>query len=193
MNYLLALIGPRVGLEKSPDTVFTDEAIDACVNAYPHARFLHLTRHPVTTQRSMHAAWERPALRGRELVVTAAAAWYLGHSRIIKTLARLRHEQWMRVRAEDVLTDPRGWLPRILEWLRLPADGPIIERMLRTEEWRFAGTGPDGDLYGGDPGFFRSPAIRAIADPGPVRFDPEWGLRETTCRRMAALAQYLGY
>jgi hypothetical protein len=58
LDHLLAGVAPREGLEKSPDTVDKDAALERCLRAYPQARFLHLTRHPETTQRSMRKHWQ---------------------------------------------------------------------------------------------------------------------------------------
>ncbi|MGI5233694.1 sulfotransferase family protein [Actinoallomurus sp. CA-142502] len=195
MDHLIDLARPRVSLEKSPDTSSDDAILARCMAAYPRARFLHLVRHPVTTQRSLHEHW-RPAGRFRSekaLIAEAAAFWYLSHQRIMAALASLPSEQWMRVRAEDLLTEPRVWLPRILAWLRLDGDPHIVDRMLLTENWRFAGTGRSDDLLGGDPKFLRSPALRPIPAPGPVVFDPSWGLHDEMCDRMTDLARSLGY
>jgi hypothetical protein len=194
MDYLLDLVSPRIGIEKSPDTVGSDDSIDACLRAYPLARYLHLTRHPVSTQRSMHAHWRNmPRPDDRTLVAEAASWWYKGHSRVIRTLALLPDGQWMRVRAEDLLSEPQVHLPRVLDWLRLPCDDQIIARMLRPQDWRFAGTGPTGNLFGGDPRFMRSPELRPVHEPGPVTFDPAWGLPQEMQARMKTLAGYLGY
>ncbi len=196
MNHLLDLVQPRIGLEKSPETIATDESLTACLTAYPAARYIHLTRHPVTTQRSMqetHQATLRQPLPPRQLAATCASAWYLGHARVMRSLARLPGQQWMHVRAEDLLSHPRRWLPSILEWLELDSGADIITAMLATEKWRFSGTGPSSRLFGGDPKFIRSPALRPVTAPGPVHFDPRWELHPEMCRRMTELANDLGY
>jgi hypothetical protein len=194
MDYLLDLVSPRIGIEQSPDTVSSDDRIDACLSAYPHARYLHLTRHPVSTQRSIQERWRK--LPGRDdcmLIAEAASWWYLSHSRVVRTLARLPESQWMRLRAEDLLRQPQVYLPKVLGWLGLPCDDQIIARMVRTQDWRFAGTGPTGDLFGGDPQFMLSPELHPIEEPGPVSFPASWGLPAVMQARMKKLASYLGY
>jgi hypothetical protein len=193
MDHLLTLSYPRIGLEKSPETVASRQAFDACLTSYPQARYIHLTRHPVSTQRSMHRHWLRRYPNEKTRVARAASAWYLGHSRIVRRLAGLPDWQQIRVRAEDVLREPFVWLPKLLDWLGLYSDDDLVSRMTHTESWQFASNGPSGDLYGGDPGFMRSPALRAIPDPGPVAFDRSWGLPDEMCGRMATLARQLGY
>jgi hypothetical protein len=193
LDHVLEGVRPLVGLEKSPDTAGTDQSLAACLAAYPRARYIHLVRHPVSTQRSMHKHWGDFYNSRREVVATSATAWYLGHRRIDRALATLPPEQWIRLRAEDLLREPTAVLPGVLDWLSLSTAPEIVARMTRTEHWTFAGVGSGSDLYGGDPSFLQSPALRPVARPGPVRFDPEWGLPEEMCRPMARLAEALGY
>ncbi len=194
MDYLLELVYPQVGVEKSPETVMTGTALDSCLDSYPDARYIHLTRHPVTTMRSAidHL---RPWLNQSEkaLVVGAASSWYLSHLRIVSKLAGLPASQWTRIRAEDLLREPAAQLPPLLSWLGLPADDAVIARMLHTENWRFAGTGPSGRLLGGDPKFMTSPALRPVPEPAEIAFDDSWGLLPEMRDRMIILASALGY
>jgi Sulfotransferase family len=193
MDHLLDIVAPRTGIEKSPDTASTDEALDACVSAYPNARFLHLTRHPVTTQQSMFEQariWDGDGL-GK--IDRAGLAWYQSHSRIAEKLALLPARQWLRVRAEDLLRSPDSTLRRVCDWLELPCDDSIVARMRHPENWCFAGNGPDGNLLGGDYKFMTDPALRQVPEPGPVVFDPAWGLRPELLGQMTRLARLLGY
>lgn len=194
MDYLLDLAAPQVGLEKSPETVLTNEALDACIESFPDARYIHLTRHPVTTMRSTiehNRHWTCDT--NRVLITVAASSWYLGHLRTVRRLTQLPGRQWIRVRAEDLLRNPDAHLPPLLEWLGLPADARIVAQMMHTENWRFAGTGPSGKLFGGDPKFFRMPVLRPVTEPGTIAFDPSWELPEKTRNGITALASHLGY
>lgn len=198
MDHLLDLISPRIGLEKSPDTVGSDQRLAACLEAYPDARFLHLTRHPVSTQRSMHLHWahlyEADRSGGAQrLIAAAASSWYLAHRRIVRALSQLPPGQWIRVRAEDLVSTPGRQLPRILSWLDLPWDDQMIKRMQRTQDWRFAGTGTKGNLFGGDPTFMRAPALNLAIEPPPEQLDPPWHMPTEMRRRIDALAHHLGY
>jgi hypothetical protein len=196
MNHLLELVHPCIGVEKSPETTRSDQNLEACFAAYPDARYLHLTRHPVDTQRSMRSHWGRqhnPRLTEKHVAAMAASTWYMSHNRVITALSQLPERQWIRVRAEDLLRQPHIWIPRILTWMELPCDEKIVSGMLHTELWPFANIGPSGGLYGGDPKFMRSPALRRISEPGPVTFDPSLGMPGEMCRRMELLASYLGY
>jgi hypothetical protein len=193
MDYLLARVYPRIGLEKSPETVITDEALDACIARFPRCRFIHLTRHPATTIRSMVEYWSVFDIDDKSRLAWAVSAWYQGHSRIMRKLSPLPGDRWLRIRAEDVVGDPVTWLPYILDWLGLCHDREIVAGMTRTQNWRFAGTGQSGKLFGGDAKFMYSPALRKIPAPSAAAFDPSWELPDEMVRRMTSLANSLGY
>jgi hypothetical protein len=190
MKYLLDAIDPLIGLETT-----TEEALRRCTTGFPDARFIHLTRHPVTTQRSMREHWRfRYQNRRNEFWSAAcASAWYLHHRYIMRELSTLPAEQWIRVRAEDLLREPEKSVPPIYDWLGLDYDDEIIANLAHTERWRFAGTGESGKLRGGDPKFMLDPRLRPVAEPGPVEFPAEWNLLEEMCHRMTELAAELGY
>ena len=193
MDYLLGLISPRTGVEKSPVSAHTDTALDACVAAYPDARFLHLTRHPVTTQRSIYEQARIWDGENSGKIDRAARIWYETHARIARKLASLPSRRWLRVRAEDLLRDPDRTLRRVCAWLDLPCDDGILARMRHPENWCFASNGPDGNLLGGDYKFMDDPALREIPEPGPVVFDPAWEMDPALAGQVTELARLLGY
>lgn len=194
MDYLMAAVAPRVPLEKSPETVSSDATLAACLASYPRARFIHLTRHPVSSQASMHRHWAQYGLDVSQAVLVAqsASAWYLSHLRISRLLSTLPGEQWIRVRAEDLVNEPAVHLPRILRWLGLACTPEIISGMCQTQDWIYARHAHRG-LAGGDPNFMKSPALRGVTLPEGITFDPSWGLPAEACRRMASLGEFLGY
>jgi hypothetical protein len=195
LDHVLELAAPQLGLEKSPDTVRTEASLARCLRRYPDARFVHLTRHPITAQRSLqeHLDLISPAKSRLHLNVSAATIWYLSHVRIIRALRALPRHQWLRVRGEDLLAEPLKQLPPMLDWLGLPHDERTVTGMLRTERWAFAGSGPVLRLFGGDHKFMQRPALRAPEPDPPNAFDPDWGLPAEMCDRMTALARSLGY
>lgn len=195
MDCLLRKIRPRTGIEKSPDTVATDSALRRCLGSYPGARYLHLTRHPVTTQRSLQQNLRAKGTiqSDAQLAAKAASIWFQGHSRTRAALACLPSRQWRRVRAEDLLGNPAEHLPLVYDWLGLPHDEETIDRALATGGWTFANKGTSGTLYGGDHKFFSSPALRPVTSPSSLAFEPSWGLPAEICGRMQSLARELGY
>jgi hypothetical protein len=194
LDYLRRRVPARLAVEKSPDTAGSDTALQRCLASYPDASYLHLVRHPADTQRSMQRHW-RILLPDSEraLVANAATSWYRTHRRVIRALDGLPAGQWLRVRAEDVLLEPRTWLPRLADWAGLSMSPDILTAMLATEKWRFAGGGPTGKLGGGDPVFMSGPALKAISPPGPLAFDPAWRLPPQMGELMIDLARFLGY
>jgi hypothetical protein len=194
LDHLLESVRPRIGLEKSPDTVENDEALSRSLRAYPGARLLHLTRHPSTSIDSMVRHWSRKSGADMSNLPRACAGvWTTEHGRILRLTADRGPGLYRRVRAEDLLGDPAAELTRILGWLGLDAAPETVADMQRTERWRFAGHGPERGLYGGDTGFLGSPQLRRVADPGPVRFDPGWSLTTPMRARVRSLAGALGY
>jgi hypothetical protein len=196
MSYLLRLARPRVVIEKSPDVAYSNASLRRCVIYFPKARYLHLTRHPIGTVRSMSSAMAlrrgnralEPSPEPKSFIVT----WYSCHLRIVKTLENIPAERRMRVRAEDLLGDPETSLRNILSWLRIDSSDAVIARMMQTEKWAFA-HGRPGAALGGDWKFYADPALRSAEPPGPRLVDPEWGIPSGMHRKVIALARYLGY
>jgi hypothetical protein len=194
MNHLLRLVHPKTGLEKSPDTVRSDQALNTCLQAYPQSIYLHLTRHPVSTVQSMQKHWARffPQVPKQTRTGICLMSWYTCHLRIVKALAGLPGSQWMRIRAEDLLNAPRIWLPRVLDRLSLGHDNSTIEQMMHTDQWSFAQYNP-GARGGGDYSFLQNPALRAVAAPAAELDSPSWEITAAARRRITVLARYLGY
>jgi hypothetical protein len=197
MAHLLRLIYPKIGVEKSPATVASAQALARCMRAFPNARYLHLTRHPVTTQRSMTQLYSQylfPAsMPHGERVRMCVLAWHTGHLRIARALQAVPQPRWLRVRAEDLIGDPRTWLPRILAWLDLRHDDAIIDRMLDTHRWEFAYWHGHIGFGGADPHFLAAPALRPAPPPEPDLIDPTWQISDDIAAKVIALARYLGY
>jgi hypothetical protein len=197
MDYLLTMVYPSIAVEKSPATVESAQALARCLRAYPNARYLHLTRHPVSTQRSMLKLYNQYLFPGQmpqaERVRRCVQAWYSCHLRIVQALRALPQPQWLRIRAEDLVGEPRTWLPRVLDWLGLTCDDAIIAGMLETQRWEFAGWDGHIGFGGADPQFLAAPELRPVPSPGPDVIDPTWELADDIRVKIITLARYLGY
>jgi len=195
MDHVLEQVAPFVAVENSPDTVLAHDNLSRCMQKYPKARYIHITRHPVTAQRSIerHVGLLNPKISDVDRTVRAASVWYLAHSRIVRSLRPLPPDRWMRISGEDLLADPKAWLARILHWLKLPADPDVLGKMLCTERWVFAGTGEEGNLFGGDYGFMRSPKFRPKLEVTDGLIDPNGVLLAEMRELMGQLAHGLGY
>jgi hypothetical protein len=197
MDHVLQLVHPQTAVEKSPSTVGSARALARCMRAYPNARYLHLTRHPVSSVQSMNAHWSGrllPAEIPQEQRLRGCLHyWYSSHLRITQALRDVPQHRWRRLRAEDVIGNPSAWLPHVLDWLALESDETIIDRMLHTQKWEFAAWDTQAGFGGTDPKFSRDPQLRAAPPPEPDVIDPSWEISGEIRVRICALAHYIGY
>jgi hypothetical protein len=196
LDVLLARLAPRIAVEKSPDHVLNSAMLRRIKLAYPRARYLHLTRHPVTTQASMMKHWIRtlPTESLNNEPMNGIAAWLDAHLRILRFTARLPADHVMRMRAEDVLNDPAVHLRRIARWLGVCDDKAAIEAMRHPEASPFARENLASGVHGGhDPNFLRDPIPRRVALPLTVEQPPGWQGEAPLWQATVALAHRLGY
>jgi hypothetical protein len=196
MDELLASAAPREAVEKSPENVISDGALQRLSTAYPLARFLHLTRHPVTTQASIarHRDWMSFPRRDDDFA-NDIAAWLDVHLRILDLTTGLPEERILRVRAEDVLNHQATKLGEIAAWLGIRADGDAIEAMRHPERSPFARPGPAGSGFTGgqDPAFYVDPVPHEVELPSAI--EPPAGGRPglRLWRAAVDLAHHFGY
>jgi hypothetical protein len=87
--------------------------------------------------------------------------WHDMQQHIMAFLAEVPAENHLRLRGEDVLSNPQSELAVICRWLGID-DGPeSIEAMLHPEDSPYAHLGPVGAHLGNDINFLRDPAFRA--------------------------------
>ena len=195
-DHLLSVVAPKIGVEKTPDNSNTDENLSRLATAYPRARYLHLTRHPLTTQLSMYEAWSKlpywsvpPELFHQFCM----AAWLFHHERILRFTATMTPAQTMRVRAEDILNHPRREMAAICRWLGIDAGPQAVTAMCHPERSPFASLGPQDARYGNDPKFLRSPRIRRVGIPSSLDMPDDWVVDPWLLTASVELAQRLGY
>jgi hypothetical protein len=193
---LMSRLEPRVAVEKSPENVADDASLERLANAYPAARYIHLTRHPVAAQRSMELHLRRVidgyAALGEPMV--GIAAWYEVHTRIQSFCAGLPDNRHMRLRAEEVLDDPDATLSGVTAFLGVSADVHALEAMKRPEASAFARLAPCGGVGGGnDIGFLTDPELRKVDLPPSLAPPCGWKLDIAVWRAVADLARGFGY
>lgn len=197
LDVLLARLAPRAAVEKSPENVASSAALRRLALAYPRAHYLHLTRHPLTSQASLaqHLLRTMPEHARLGEPMAGIAAWCQVHGRIMRFAASLPADRVMRVRAEDVLNDAPAQLRAIAAWLGLRADAGAIDAMLRPQASPFARFGPaeSGAIGGHDHDFLRDPIPRRVECPATIEPPPDWHGAPRLWRRAAALARELGY
>lgn len=191
LTFLMERLNPLIPVEKNPIEGDTDERIqEALQRRYqllPNAWFLHLTRHPLSYGlshlehlRKMAEVGDplRMQLRYKRMVdessgtsvVDPQVLWYRVTANIVRFLDTTKGIRFVRMRSEDLLSDPRRQLKRIAQRFGLRTDERAIDDMMHPERSPFAGLGPPNARFGGDPTFFRSPMFRSGA-PGIDRLE----------------------
>ncbi|MGZ9812067.1 sulfotransferase family protein [Pseudoroseicyclus sp. H15] len=170
---LAAWAAPKRLVDKSPIYVLEDGALDRIDAAFPEAKFIHMTRHPHGTLKSMvelrNYISKAGGIAGRG-GVDPETFWLQPHLRAKEFLDSLPASRWMRVRGEDLLSDPDLYLPQIAEWLGVSTAPEAIAAMKQPELSPFAGEGPANATYGNDPGYMSSPELRPYTAK-PLRLD----------------------
>jgi hypothetical protein len=206
LRTLAAQVAPLILVEKTPQTTGRVEHMQRIERQFPQARFLHLLRHPYGQVRSrLERRLKKLASAGQvmDLVevshrfggVDPQMMWHRCNSNILAFLATVQPKQQMRVRGEDLLSDPDRWLREIAIWLNLRSDSGAIEAMRHPERSPFARFGPRNALMGGDENFFRQPTLRPI-EPIVQSLDSPLPWRRDGAGfapRIRELARHFGY
>ena len=185
---LLGSVAPMAGVEKSPETSFDEAGPNRALSWYPSARFIHLVRHPVASQRSLQKfllLFDQPEV--------CARAWLSTHRRIAAFCAALPRGQSMLVRAEDMLTASDSFLAGIARFLEVSDDVAALDAMRHPEGSQYSlGGGPEAGAHW-DPGFLASPVLRPPLVPESLQPPAEWGISESVNEEILELAQSFGY
>ena len=100
----------------------------------------------------------------------------------------------MRLRGEDLLSEPRIYVRQIAEWLGLRTDDEATEAMLHPENSPFACYGPANAKFGNDPNFLEKPALRPYSyTPRPLTWEPEPGRPVEVSEMVRVYAMQFGY
>ncbi|HEY9878341.1 MAG TPA: sulfotransferase [Leptolyngbyaceae cyanobacterium] len=221
-DYLLDLVSPRIGVEKSPNTARNRRFLERAYTMYPNAYFLHLTRHPVSARKSIQEFWEhKQSTRSTpssslKTLLDSLLLWHQMHINIMDFTRTLPVGQTMRIKGEDLLSYPQVYLPQITEWMGIRSDEKAIAAMMHPENSPYACVGPSPARGGNDPKFMRSPKMRhgKVKEPSLQQFfeqnlDLQWvaaevqdDLAETTdfpalgqdlVQKVTQLAHVMGY
>lgn len=173
---LVEKIDPLVAVEKSPAYTVDIRRMFRIEAAFPNARYLHLTRHPVGQCKSVMSLYDGTfALFVNSIdfledraIVEPQFAWYDLNINILNFLDTIPPERQMRIRGEDVMNDPQGHLGAVCRWLGLRDDADAIEQMMHPERSPFACFGPLDAMFGNDPNFLSGPTFR----PHKVKVPP---------------------
>lgn len=191
MDHLRERVAPRIAMEKSPITALKSLGLERVWAFYPQAYFLHLTRHPVSTRRSMDEFLKNRARPEWNQHFDSLLSWYRFHRNILEFTRTLPPGQSLMIKGEDVLSEPDRYLPQIAEWLGVSTDAAALDAMKHPERSPYAYRGP-APAFGGNDGNFmrdpvlrtgrvREPSLRAFLDSEPI----EW-IAPAECERLAA-------
>lgn len=173
---LVDRIDPLVAVEKSPSYTIDESRMHAMFAAFPEARFVHLLRHPVAQCKSVMAMNEGAfALHVNSIdflddraIVEPQFAWHDLNINILNFLDTIPPERQMRIRGEDVMSDPPKYLGAVCRWMGLRDDADAIDAMMHPERSPFACFGPLDAMFGNDPNFLSGPTFR----PHKVKVPP---------------------
>jgi hypothetical protein len=204
-DHIQAEVGrDRMLVEKSPLNTMRIEHLRRLLRLFPRASFLHLTRHPRTA--AMSALELRRSVRegllggegaGRARQIDPETGWLRAQQNIVDFARELSVGQYMRIKAEALLREPRLYLAQICDWLGLRTDAAAIDAMLRPEESPYACLGPPSARFGNDPKFLETPKIdfgrlARIQEP-PLEGEIAWRPGESFSKPALRLARQFGY
>lgn len=178
-DYLLKIVDPKIGLEKSPETAGKMKFLERSYLWFPKAYYLHLTRHPLSTQKSLKEFYEDKKRKKTKTTakyeVDGLIIWYQMHNNIVNFTNTLPVGQTMKIKGEDVLSNPDLYLFQIAEWLGVRTDKEAIEAMKHPENSPYAYVGPPPVRGGNDPKFMRNPKLRQgkVKEPSLTKFFAE--------------------
>jgi hypothetical protein len=190
-------VSPRVLVEKSPTHVNKMERLQRAQQMFPGARYIHLLRHPTTQGESLIRHFEQnKSRRGFEPNwLEPPEGWYASNSKINKFLRSVDETRFLRVRGEELLTDPDRVARSIASWLGLRTDDEAIDEVKHPERSPYACLGPKGATLGNNRNFLEAPEFRPstaqqvkLEDPLSWRTDGQ-GLPA----RVKQMAQEFGY
>lgn len=200
-------INPRVIVEKSPLSLVIDgeRCMERLIRFFPDARFLHLTRHPRSSCKSVlkteHV--KRIVAESRDAYDLSTTPptfdpqklWLQAHARIRQFIGALPSSHGLTMPSETFLTQPDRHLVRVASWLGLRTGRASIDEMKHPERSPFARPGPANAPYGNDLGFMRDPKLRPFrAEPESLEGPLEW--RNDGCGflpEVDVLAREFGY
>ena len=198
-RHIASTVAPRAIVEKSPSSVAFMRHLDRLIDAFPDARFLHLTRHPRPTCKSIHAlvsATDAKKGTNRADQTDPERLWTKMNANAFEFIDRLPVGQGMRIRGEDLLTYPDTYLGQICAWLGIRFDAEALEAMKHPETSPFARIGPESARFGNDPNYLNHPEFTQRPIP-PSELDGPMEWTETGAEGFSlqtrTLAQALGY
>jgi hypothetical protein len=198
--YLQEKLNPRGIVDKSPPYGAIPANLERLHAAFPNARYLHISRHPRPTCKSMHQIYSGQQSMGKLGMANPdprhlEMKWCQAHRNIMLFTRQLPLGQSMFLQGEEILAEPEQYLLQLTQWLGIDGSTENIERMLHPETSPYACFGPPSARGGNNLGFLENPRLRrgrpreAFLD-GPLEFLENGGEFRTETKQ---LARQLGY
>jgi len=191
-------VGDKMLVDKSPRNTMRTDNLRRLHRIFPAASFLHLTRHPRSTGKSMLELMKAYAGgESQRAEFDPEQLWLRSQGHIVEFSHDLALGQYMRIKGEMLLADPLLYLPQICDWLGLSSDAASIEAMLHPETSAFASIGPPSAPFGNDPNFLNAPALdmarlARITEPS-LEGDVDWRPGEPFSKPVLRLSRQFGY
>ena len=186
---LCAKMAPRALVQKSPRYHRRLRLMQAILEAFPDARFIHVLRHPRGMCQSYLDLYDPsgPLLAcavgavdrsGPSPVADPQILWHDYNLRILRFKKQVHPSRWLTITGEDFLADVDAQLTSLCTWLGVSAAPEAIAAMKRPEASPFASFGPINAMFGNDPKFMQDPVLRpykrreqSLVEPLPWRPD----------------------
>ncbi|MEL7450419.1 MAG: sulfotransferase [Pseudomonadota bacterium] len=195
--HILDLLGDRVAVDKSPRTVLRPDYMVRAWEMHPETSFLHLTRHPRSTGKSLlnnisqNADWGGTFSADK---VDPENIWIKAHQNIVDFTGELPLGQSMRIKGEELISHLDMYLVQICEWLDIDTSQAAIDAMKHPETSPYACPGPESAPLGNDPDFLANPVLRPgrVSEPS-LEGDLDWAPGQQFTKPALKLARQFGY
>jgi hypothetical protein len=178
LETLAQKVQPRALVDKSSIITYRPECMRRAIRMFPKARFIHLVRHPRGSGESvtkylaelrrlrpvpphwlLHlACYPQEGVQGGDM--DPQRSWLALNRNICRFLESVPEDQKLRIRGEDIVSDPTGRLPEVCRWLGVRDDPAAVAQMKHPESSPYARFGPPGARFGNDRFFLEDPVLR---------------------------------
>lgn len=170
-NYLREAIPDQIAVEKTPVNTWKANRLATMIQAYPNAKFLHLSRSVngnskslkefIRDQDKLLGRQETQHLTGRALSREyPASVWHTCHRNILTIKPLIKPGNYLQIKGEDLLSNPNTLLNHFCKWMQINNDDQSINAMLRPHESPYAYVGPRIAVGGNDGKFMRQPILK---------------------------------
>jgi hypothetical protein len=189
-HWLVSRVAPRQIVDKSPRTAMARSSCQRLLATVPEGYYLHLTRHPVSSIRSLASNAKE---QGPHISRFCARIWLDCQQTILDVTEKLDQRRGIRIRGEDLLRNSEKVLREIAFWLRLSTSHGEIEQMKHPEQWPFIHSLPGVPDSDTDPGFRANPCLQSIGLIPDLQEIRALDLGQALTEQIISVGRNLGY